>query len=306
MERKRLFAVLDIDHLMVAWEVAIGRILATPIEDTENKTYPTPSLWFYNNISQAKNDNFKKDLESELQIEKIRSEIFPEKQSRLSGAFFFESYEEAVRACKLWEWESKIDYISEIDFEPSSYVKLDSNWITNEIRSSEKNERSEFIEKYYRGEVSERLEPIYEIICTGVGDVINTELRRKAYEKILQSKPDASLLLALAISCYELKKEKYRYLLRVTPCITENNDGDIEGMFIIDMNLLNKNESEIAKISKRYIHNNGTILITPKLNKPWCKLKIIRPINNDIMFSLVDLSDKFFTMKKNEWEKISS
>ncbi|QMD26711.1 hypothetical protein HVZ46_20050 [Citrobacter freundii] len=297
----KLFAILDIDHPMVAWEVAIGRVLANPITDVEGVEYPTPSLWLYNNINSSIKDKFMSDLQSEFYIEKIRATKFPGKPSRLNGAFFFESKEDAVNACKMWEWENKMDYISEVDFNETSYVKLDSNWITLRIRCCEKSELDGFIEKYYGGEELFSGKPLNEIICTGSGKVLNAELRRMAYKKILQKKPDASLLLALGISCYEQDARKYQDIFRVSPFIQKTNDGNIEGSFITSLRHLDEDEKGVGKLAKRYIHNNGTALITPKLNRLGVPLRIIRPLNQDTFFSLDDLSPYFFRIPENDY-----
>lgn len=297
----KLFAVLDIDHPMVAWEVAIGRILATPVKDINGVEYPTPSLWLYNNIYSSVNDKYMSDLSSEFHIEKVRISKFPDKPSRLTGAFFFESKDDAINACRMWEWENKIDYISEIDFQESSYIKLDSNWITLRIRCCEKSEIEDFIVRYYSGEVLFTEKPLNEIICTGHGTVLNSELRRMAYKKIRETKPDSSLLLALGISCYEQNPKKYKEIFRVSPFIKRNENDDIEGIFITSLTHLDEDEEGIAKLAKRYIHNNGTSLTVPNLNKPWQPLKIIRPLDKNKIFSLGNLSSNFFIMGKDDY-----
>ncbi|MGK3128417.1 hypothetical protein ACCW76_04360 [Pantoea sp. C8B4] len=296
----RLFAILDIDHPMVAWEVAIGRVLANPPKDEQGIEFIAPSLWLYSNIKSSINDKYMSDLESEFHIEKIRASKFPDKPSRLSGAFFFESRNDAINACKMWEWEEKLDYISEVNFHESSYVKLDSNWITLRIRSCEKPERDSFIENYYSGAELFPGRPLNEIICTGYGEVLNSKLRRLAYGKILQQKPDASLLLALGISCFEQDSKLYQDILRVTPFI-RRIDNEVEGLFIMNFTHLENDEKRVAKIASRFIHNHGTSLMTPKLNKPGIPLIIKRPINKEGIFSLTDLTSHSFRMNVDDF-----
>ncbi len=300
----RLFAVLDIDHPMVAWEVAIGRVLANPPKDDEGIEFTAPSLWLYSNIQTSINDKYMSDLESEFHIEKVRASKFPDKPSRLRGAFFFESRSDAIKACEMWEWEGKLDYISEVNFHESSYIKLDSNWITHRIRSCEKPERDSFIDKYYSGAELFPGSPLNEIICTGYGEVLNSKLRRLAYGKILQQKPDASLLLALGISCFEHDPKSYQDILRVIPFI-RRIENEVEGSFIISFIHLENDEERVAKIAKRYIHNNGTTLITPKLNKLGTPLVIKRPINQNNIFSLTDLTPHSFRMNVDDFIKMS-
>lgn len=297
----KLFAVLDIDHPMVAWEVAIGRVLAMPIIDNKGLEYPTPSLWLYNNIQSSIKDKFMSDLQSEFYIEKIRAEKFPDKPSRLNGAFFFESKEDAIKACKMWEWENKIDYISEVDFNETSYVKLDSNWITLRIRCCEKSEMADFVDKYYNGEKLFSGNVLNEIICTGSGKVLNASLRRMAYNKILKNKPDSSLLLALGISCYAQDPIKYRDIVRVTPFINRTSEGNVVGSFITNLEHVNEDQEGIGKLAKRYIHNNGRTLILPGLNKLGVPLEIRRPINEETLFSLCDLTPSFFEISEKDF-----
>lgn len=297
----KLFAILDIDHPMVAWEVAIGRVLAIPIADDKGLEYPTPSLWLYNNIYSSIKDKFMSDLQSEFYIEKIRVTKFPDKPSRLSGAFFFESKEDAVNACKMWEWENKIDYISEVDFNETSYVKLDSNWITLRIRCCEKSEIIEFIEKYYNGEELFSGNPLNEIICTGTGRVLNSKLRRMAYNKILKNKPDSSLLLALGVSCYAQDPIKYQDIFRVAPFIQITSEGNVFGAFVTNLKHLNEDGEGIGKLAKRYVHNNGRTLIAPGLNKLDTPLEIRRPLNEKTLFSLDDLTSHFFEISKEDY-----
>lgn len=297
----RLFAVLDIDHPMVAWEVAIGRVLANSPKDEKGVNFPVPSLWLYSNIRSSVKDKYMSDLESEFHIEKVRASKFPNKPSRLNGAFFFESKKDAIEACKMWEWDNKIDYISEVNFHASSYIKLDSNWITLRIRTCEKTESDGFIESYYSGTELFPGSPLNEIICTGHGEVLNAELRRAAYKKVLQQKPDSSLLLALGISCYEQDSKKYQDIFRVSPFIRVIDNDNVEGSFIISLIHLENDEAQVAKISKRHIHNNGTTLITPKLNKLGVPLAIRRPLDPDSLFSVGDLSSYSFRMKLSEY-----
>lgn len=300
----RLFAILDIDHPMVAWEVAIGRILANPPKDEQGVEFTAPSLWLYNNIQSSINDKYISDLASEFHIEKFRALNFPDKPSRLKGAFFFESKIDAIKACERWEWENKVDYISEVKFHESSYVKLDSNWITLRIRSCEKSERDSFIERYYSGAELFPSDPLNEIICTGYGEVLNSKLRRMAYRKILQKNPNTSLLLALGISCFEQDSKFFRDIFRVTPFI-KRIDNEVEGSFIISLIHLENYEKQIAKIATKYIHNNGSTLITPKLNKPGIPLSIKRPVNPDTIFSLADLTPHTFKMNVEDFLKMS-
>ncbi|CAI0999670.1 Uncharacterised protein [Serratia fonticola] len=295
MNKIKLFAILDIDHPMVAWEVAIGRVLAYP--EMFEANIPSPSLWLFNNIKDLSSSSLINDLLIEFEMESYRRKHVPGAQSRLSGAFFFESMNDAKTACEYWGWFDKIDYISEVDFYPVSIFRADSNWITNKIRSCEKNERMEYVERYFSGEESQA-KPIYEVISEGYGYVLNEKLRREAYKKIRERTPYSSFLLALGISAFS-QSEKYRSIFRVLPFLREINN-EILGDFIIDMKTFNENEAEVARISKRHIHNNATILSHPKLDICGKSLLINRNPLDDVIFNAPDLRTESFIIDSHK------
>ena len=283
MGNLRLYAVLNIEHPMVAWEVAIGRITTITAKDANGNNFPTPSLWMYNSIITGKNHNRFDDFISEYQIEIFRNRKHPKAPSRFKGAFFFETYEDAISACKYWEWDSYIDYISEIEFTYDQIEKYDSNWVTNKIRACQPSERNFFIEKY----LTQRIEPagpLWEVIAEGHGEVLNMDLRRKAYERILEEQPGATPLLAIAMSCYDSDCAKYRELLRSIPYISKHS-GKYHGQFIINMSQFESEQEDIANICKKYINKWKSFRI-PKFGEP---LKITLPDDGKTFFSILDL-----------------
>ncbi|MDM3526775.1 MULTISPECIES: hypothetical protein [Citrobacter] len=288
MNKLRLFAVLNIDHLMVAWEVAIGRITTITATDANGAPFPTPSLWLYNSIHTGKRQNRYDDFMSEYQIEYFRHQNHQQAPSRLTGAFFFETYEEAVSACKYWEWDSYIDYISEIEFTAFNIGKYDSNWITNKIRACQPPERKNFIDKYFSHDI-EPAGPLWEIIADGHGKILNTSLRKKAYNKILEKQPSSTPLLAMAMSCYDSNPQKYANLLRTIPFITKHS-GKYIGQFIINMSQFDAEQNDIAEICVKYINRWKTVHIK-KIGRP---LTIKLPSDKDKFFSILDLRDYNF------------
>lgn len=291
MEHLKLYAILNIENPMVAWEVAIGRILTTTPKDSHGETYPIPALWCYNTVIDSHKDNFYGDLRSEFQIEHIRATQFGDKPSRLAGAFFFESYNDAVAACHFWGWDSCIDYISEIEFESYKTGKFDSNWITNKVRCSQPSERPPFIIKYLSGE-SQSANPIWEIIADGHGKILNIDLRRMAYEKIITEHPNSSLLLAMAVMCYHQNPKKYRELLRIVPYVREW-EGVLYGEFILNMVEYEKYPTEITKIFKHFSDKKLSKFTIPGLGKAF---KIIAPDSETGAPSTLDLSAYKFQM----------
>lgn len=283
MEHIKLYAVLNIEHPMVAWEVAIGRITTITAKDANGDEFPTPSLWMYNSILTGKNDRRFDDFLSEYQIEYFRGKKYPTVPSRFTGAFFFETYEDAVSACQYWEWDSYIEYISEIEFTCNQSKKYDSNWITNKIRACQPSERDFFINKYLSQEI-EPAGPLWEVIAEGHGEILNLDLRRKAYNRILEDQPSSTPLLAIAMSCYDSDCNKYRELLRSIPYITKHS-GKYHGQFIISMNQFDTEQEDIIKICLNYIRKWEYFHI-PKLGEP---LKITLPADGKSFIARPDL-----------------
>lgn len=291
MENLKLYAILNIDNPMVAWEVAIGRITTMTPKDSHGETFPIPSLWLYNTVFSSHKDNYFGDLRSEFQIDHVRAVLFEEKPSRLKGAFFFETYDDAVSACKYWGWDTCIDYISEIEFKSFATAKYDSNWITNKIRCCQPNERSEYIRKYFSGE-SQSANPIWEIIAYGYGKILNVELRRMAYNKILTDHPNSLILLAMAVMCFHQDPEKYGNLLRTMPYVRAW-EGVLHGEFILNLIEYEKYADEILEIIKRLSNKNLSEFTIPELGEPF---KIIAPDNETGTPSTLNLSAYKFQM----------
>ena len=298
MKTLNVYAVFNIEHPMVAWEVAIGRITTMTAVDRDGNEFPSPSLWMYNSILDGKKYNFYGDLQSEYQIEHIRHFQHPEKASRLNGAFFFESYRDAYNACKYWGWDSSLDYISKVIFTASHIGRYDSNWITNKIRSCQPTERREYIDKYFKGD-AESSNPIWELVAQGHGVIMNTKLREMAYKKILDSQPNATYLLATAMSCFDSNPTKYSNILRIVPYFT-NNKVKVKGQFIIDSNQFLREKKEINGIIKLYFKGNGKKFKIPKLDNSLRiqKIKGNHNKNDDSKstFAVLDLRREDFEM----------
>ncbi|MFO4664510.1 hypothetical protein V5G98_17845 [Vibrio cholerae] len=96
---KILYAYVNIEHPMVAWEVAIGRIKS--ICDGQDSNFGV-SLWFYSLMQKYIKSPNSKRVVNEFKLEKIRQLHFPNQVSRLRGVYFFESLEMANVALDRW------------------------------------------------------------------------------------------------------------------------------------------------------------------------------------------------------------
>ncbi|MFH7524197.1 hypothetical protein ACK323_03555 [Aeromonas enteropelogenes] len=263
---KVLYAYLNIEHPMVAWEVAIGRIKS--ICDEQDNDFGV-SLWFYSLMQKYIKDPSSRRVINEFKLESVRQQNFPDKVSRLRGVYFFETKEMAEIALERWGLNKHKKYITEVFFSGNNYTYVDSEWITGYLDSND----DEWMYKYWSGDTL-GVKPLTEIIASGIGVIHNKALRAQAYEKIINQWPTASILLNLCmIGFCERGMEKVGQAI---PAII-NDAGVIRGEYYINMNDLNNRESEIAESI------DG--LISKGMHLVW-----ITPSDSTKIFSLCDWS----------------
>lgn len=232
----KLYAYLNIEHPMVAWEVAIGRIKS--ICDRNEEKFGI-SLWQYSLFKKYVQKGEYKKLANELKLERIRQKLFNQKVSRLEGLYFFESEEIAHIALDRWNIPHKKQYISEIYFSPNSITRVDSEWITSYLLSDDE----EWMKSYWAGKTLGE-SPLTEVLASGIGVIQNMELRKQAYQNILNIWPDSTPLLASA--CCAFWNQKMDNIACVKPAFIRKNDK-LVGQYYIDINDLNNNEKEVVK-----------------------------------------------------------
>lgn len=249
---KTLYAYIDINNHMVAWETAIGRIASADLLEQQNIfTVSLRQFSIFKNSVIHKQTN---QLEKELQIEAKRILNFSDKVSRLRGVYFFKSRDHAEAVVGRWNGKHfNSDFLSEVAFTQSNYSEYDSEWITHCFSS----DRTDWIDNYLSGETY-GTEPLTEILVSGLGVVLNKDLRQRTYNLLENAYPDSVPVLQL--SCLGFDKglddigQTVPFLLK-----TKNT---IKGMHIINMRPF-ENGSKLFELI-----DNGEIAI-PHPPKSW-------------------------------------
>lgn len=266
----RAFAYLDINHPLVAWETAIGRLRSA--NPTKKESFHV-SMWMYSRLRRLATSGEKGPIDSELRLEEIRLTEFPEKVSRLQGIYLFESLEDCKNAIPRWGIKCSPDYISEIEFDAMNVTRLDSEWITHYSNSKEKN----WMSSYWSGEtVGER--PLTELIAHGTGIILNRDLRVKAYAKILSKYPESTYLLASATCGYQY--ESLDELAVMIPAIVAEGTR-LKGGFLLDMRQFDREQKAIIR-SVETAKRMGTFP------------PVIQPEEEGAFFRTPDMTDLFF------------
>lgn len=276
----KLFAYLNIEHPMVAWEVAVGRMKSSC--DNNDKNFGI-SLWQYNLLKKYSKSGECKKLINELKLEHIRQNSFPDRISRLRGLYFFKSEDDANAGLDRWGIPHRKKYISEVCFSASSITQVDSEWITWNLLS----ENTDWMEKYWAGEVYGET-PLYEILGSGIGVVQNMELRTQAYKNILDMWPASTPLLAAA--CCAFRHKQMEEVAIVKPSLIRESDR-IVGSYYINMNEFNNRESDIiAAFELCKQHEEVPPMVSSE--------------NPDIFFSIPDLVAENFEFKSTEAQSL--
>ncbi|ELZ0585394.1 TPA: hypothetical protein ACPZCB_004356 [Yersinia enterocolitica] len=272
IENRKLYAYLNIDNPMVAWEVAIGRIQSI----CDKKEFGV-SVWFYNLVKGfvEKNNNVK--ITNEFKLELARIKMYPEKVSRLQGVYFFESREMAEIAVERWGIPSRKKYITEVYFSGNNYTEVDSEWITTYLGGDPKQDPS-WIESYWKGETL-GIKPLTEVLASGIGIVHDQAIRCEAYWKIIDKWPTTSFLLNGCMAGFNRKG--LEQIGRSIPTIFVEK-GEVVGKYYIDMNEFDDHQDKIIDAMQ-------------ELTKKGIVLPNIIPNDDKSFFSLPDFRDMSFS-----------
>lgn len=272
----KLFAYLNIEHPMVAWEVAIGRIKS--ICDNNKEKFGI-SLWQYSLFKKYAQEGKYKKLENELKLEKIRLKNHKKSISRLQGLYFFESEEDANIALDRWNMSHRKKYISEVYFSANSITRVDSEWITYNLDSDD----DEWMGEYWLGSVLGEA-PLTEVLASGIGIIQNMELRKQAYQNILKIWPESSPLLAAA-SC-AFGHNKMENIAHIKPSFVMENNRLI-GQYYISMDDLDKEEQKVVEAIQKCKDEKH---LPP----------IIMPSDSNVFFSLPNFESEKFELTNPE------
>lgn len=191
---EKLFAYLNIDDPLVAWEVAIGRLRSVGDPGPDNHANFI-SLFLSSKLRESFALSRPRWLKRELVLEKSRIERHPHAVSRLRGVYMFTSMEDALRALSEWRipgWRK--DYISEVRFSAEQLTVADTEWITEDLFSSD----IAWMDSYWSG-AAKRKNPLFEALGIGIGQIQNHALRERAYQTAIQNWPGSRNLLQRAM-----------------------------------------------------------------------------------------------------------
>lgn len=273
-EELSMYAYLNIENPMVAWEVAIGRIYSAGASTRDRFGI---SVWQFNMMKRSALRGHVPSISAEFGIESFRQQYFPGEASRLKGIFFFESADMARAAIKRWGMPSRYNkYISKVRFWAENYSKYDSEWFTQHASSG----RIDWYRDYLSGKTLGE-NPLTEIVADGFGLILNQDLRRMAVQRVLELWPTSSILLAAAMCA--INDLNLHDVALTTPYLYCEN-GRIGGHHAIKMDVLERHQLEISKAIERN-YANGNI-----------NIPLILPNNPDMLFSVPDMRDQKFVI----------
>lgn len=277
MDGQNLFAYLNIDHPMVAWEVAIGRLQSMG-EITGEKF--GISLWAYSMLQTHVRGKHPMRFLNELRLEHVRMLRYPHCVSRLHGMYFFKSEDDAQAAVSRWGISGKEKYISAVQFSPSAMTEVDSEWITCNLGSCNS---SAWMESYWSGATA-GIRPLTEVLVMGQGVVLNKELRIEAYKRIYELWPTSTPLLAAA--CCAFDRCQLNDVAVVKPGLLSNGSS-IMGSYYIYMKQFDENQEAIVAA------------VTDCKKSGDCP-PVIMPSDQSKIFTLPDLKSFSFEIKDPE------
>lgn len=258
---------------MVAWEVAIGRIKSVCDKNPENFGI---SIWQYHQLRALSRKGETPAIIDELRLEAFRQTFMPKKISRLQGIYFFESEEMAHTALNRWGLSKYKQYISQVNFSANEVSRYDSEWITTFKGKGQ----TDWFEPYLTGETLGST-PLTEVLASGIGIVMNKDLRIEAYKKVLDKWPTSTPLLYLAICGFCEAQIEDAALPR--PYLSNKGDS-VVGSFAIYMESMKTRQVEIAEAAQRCKENGMT-------------LPIVIPDGDDAFSTLPDLTNEEFTLE---------
>lgn len=273
MENVTLYAYLNINNPMVAWEVAIGRVRSACDLGLNHKDFGI-SLWQFNLLRKITEGDHQRWI-NELKLEAIRQQVSPHAVSRLRGMYFFENEEDANIAVDRWKIPQNKKFIAQVNFSATNLIRLDSEWITSYLRS----DNTDWMPRYWKGETL-GVRPLTEILASGIGIVKNRNLREKAYEKIIEHSPYASRLVSMAACAFNFAK--IESAAQTIPGMLKTPDG-IKLSLYIHMDDFSKNGKLIGET---YMKCMAEEKAPP----------IIKPEDPDVLFHLPDNRHLEFTL----------
>jgi len=219
-----VYAFLDVEDPFVAWQVYRGALASSAVAHES-----ALSLWLAEYLrSLSQGTQRQRQFQTEIAIEQIREQRYPQVVSRMRGFYAFPDELSAVRAAETWSG-SRFDpqFLTEIHvLEGARTSRHDSSWITRELDPTD----GAWIDAYLAGKEAGK-HPIWELLMEARAIVYGTDLRKRAHETVRRTWPDSLALLEIARLGGELGSD----LGLITPMMLGNQKDGHEIAYCLNM-----------------------------------------------------------------------
>jgi hypothetical protein len=191
---------LDHHYPPVQWNIVRG-VFCSPDCLPESKEHALLSISMATMLS---NDTAER-LISELWLDDIRKQHYPENVSRLRGIFVFDDLDSLVQLWSNNNWGAHFqdEYLADVGIAAKRSTRADSNWISEIIGHSGALLPNWEVaaHKYWQGLAHPNKEPIWERIVEGIITVWSMDSKQAALQEITALWPQSLNLLRYAVFC---------------------------------------------------------------------------------------------------------
>lgn len=263
---------LNVELPLVAWLVYRGEMFSADKVQVSADTPWTPLSLFH--VGRLRSPG---RYATELAIDHVRRQSFPDKASRLSGFFVFGDEESAKRAEGAWDGAFRSEFLCEVGvLAAPKLTRYDSNWITYRFGEGP----GDWIERYVAGEAYNDA-PLWEHVVEGTAFVYGTELRQRAYSTVRRTWPESLALLELGRIAAELGSS----LGRVVGLPVSAGGRNLRVRYILDM--VEAEQPEFLSRLKAFLEDSGNPVNRADL----------APIDQDHWFRVPDLTNQEFEVR---------
>lgn len=183
------YAFLNIEEFVVAWEVYCGVMISTNETITDSGR---PMSVF--EVGRFRN-NDAVWYTNELIMDAVRLNNHPTKISRLTGMYFFEDRESAMRIIGDPRWRSRHfteEFLTEVELHPTGQItRVDHNWIFEKqvLASPIDEDDMTWIDDYWEGNPVPNKLPHWELIVEGSAIILDESVKSRAFKIIKNRQP---------------------------------------------------------------------------------------------------------------------
>ena len=198
IELRSVFACLNVADPLVAWLIYRGEMVSA-----SEVGKGALSFWTVSYLRDLGNEIRANRFETELALERLRQDRYPEVVSRVSGFYVFPDTDAASAAEKSWGDNFRAELLAEVGLRTGARIsRHDAKWISHEFDSPSQDWMSRYLDGEPYGDA-----PIWELVVDGRALVFGTELRKAAYEIVKSEWPKSLALLELARVGVELDSD---------------------------------------------------------------------------------------------------